>query len=271
MLVPEADVANIERQLSFGASYAGIYDALYFDKDYAAEAQFALDQIRSNSRKLPRKILDLGCGTGLHAMQLALMGISVTGVDRSVDMVGVAEKRKESLPEDLRERLEFRVGDIRTIDFHRRYDAVFSLFHVISYVTEDKDLEATFQTVRRHLNVGGAFIFDFWYGPAVLRDPPRPRVKTTQVGQKHIQRKANPKWDRKRCVVCVNYDIEIKDTANGELIREREQHFVRYFFLDEIEKRLGATGFQIVRFGEWLTGDPPSDNSFGVYALAKAI
>ena len=81
--------------MSFGATYASIYDDLYAEKDYAAEAQFVLDQIRTAAPQAPLRILDLGCGTGLHAMQLAMAGISVTGVDRSADMVAVAEKRKE--------------------------------------------------------------------------------------------------------------------------------------------------------------------------------
>jgi spermidine synthase len=107
-------------------------------------------------------------------------------------MVAIAEQRKESLSEDLRERLEFRVGDMRTIDFHHRYDAVFSLFHVISYMIEDLDLESTFQTARRHLNADGVFIVDFWYGPAVLRHPPQPRKKRIQERERCIQRNSIP-------------------------------------------------------------------------------
>lgn len=256
--------------LSFGATYASIYDALYREKNYAAEAQFALAQVRTIVPQAPLQILDLGCGTGLHAVQLAQVGISATGVDRSPDMVAIAEKRKELLSEELRARLHFQVGDIRMIDFDHRYDAVLSLFHVISYMIMDDDLERTFQTARRHLNVGGAFLFDFWYGPAVVRDPPRQRVKTTSVGERYIQRRTIPELDRERRVVCVNYDIEIKNIASGETTRGQEQHFVRYFFLNELESKLVASRFELIRFGEWLTGSFPSDTTFGVYGLAKA-
>jgi SAM-dependent methyltransferase len=256
--------------LNFGATYASIYDELYAEKDYAAEAQFALDQIRTIAPQTPMHILDLGCGTGLHAMQLAKAGISVTGVDRSADMVAVAEKRKELSSEELQGRLHFKIGDIRTIDLNCRFDAVLSLFHVISYVIDDDDLERTFQTVRRHLNVGGTFLFDFWYGPAILRVPPQQGVKIVQAAGTVIHRKTIPEWDQERGLVCVNYHIEIKNIASGEITRGREQHFVRYFSTNELESRLAVSGFEVVRVGEWLAATPPSDSSFGAYILAKA-
>ena len=256
--------------MSFGATYASIYDELYAEKDYAAESQFVLDQIRTIAPQVPMHILDLGCGTGLHAMQLAKAGISVTGVDRSADMVAVAEKRRELLSEELQRRLHFRIGDIRTIDLNRRFDAALSLFHVMSYVIEDDDLERTFQTVRRHLNVGGIFLFDFWYGPAIRRDPPQRRVKIVQAAGTVIHRKTIPEWDRERGLVCVNYHIEIKNVASGEITRGREQHIVRYFSTNELKSRLAVSGFEVVRVGEWLAATPPSDSSFGAYILAKA-
>ncbi len=263
-------VINGPNCLSFGAKYVSVYDALYGDRDYAMEAQFALDQVRNVGPGTPLEILDLGCGTGLHAVQLAQTGISVTGVDRSADMIAVAGARTESLPEDLRGRLDFRVGDVRTANFFHHYDAVFSLFHVMSYMTKDSDLEATIQTARRHLNAGGAFLFDFWHGPAVVREPPRLQIKAVQAGQRHIRRKTVPEWDQARCIVRVNYDIEIKNIVSGELTQEREQHVVRYFYVDELESRLAVSGFEVVRFGEWLTGIAPSDSTFGVFALARA-
>lgn len=262
-------MTNEINSLSFGARYARVYDALYRDKNYEAEALFALDQIQNVMSFTPLEILDLGCGTGQHAVQMARAAICVTGLDRSAEMVAIARNRVKSLSKDLRKKLRFRVGDARTIFLRQRYDAVVALFHVISYMIEDSDLDAIFGTARRHVKSGGVFLFDFWYGPAVLCKPPQPRVKRVKVGETIIERRAIPRWDEQRHVVYVNYDIEI--TLGGGVSRESEQHCVRYFFLEEIKSRLLEAGFQVVRFGEWVTGTPPSDDTFSVFALAKAV
>jgi hypothetical protein len=137
-------------------------------------------------------------------------------------------------------------------------------------VIQDNDLEATFRQVRRHLNVGGVFIFDFWYGPAVLRNPPQPRMKSIQMGENYIERTSIPEWDQGSSVVCVNHDLKITNLVSGRTTREREQHFVRFFSSKRLESKLTTSGFEVKRFGEWLTGNPPSDSTFGIYAIAMA-
>jgi methylase of polypeptide subunit release factors len=63
----------------FGA-YARYYDLLYRDKDYAAEAQYVHRLIQSHALGA-RSILELGCGTGAHAVLLAGEGYRIHGVD----------------------------------------------------------------------------------------------------------------------------------------------------------------------------------------------
>ena len=52
------------------ADYAPWYDLLYQDKDYAAETAFVEARLRDHGAA-PGKLLDLGCGTGLHAIAFA--------------------------------------------------------------------------------------------------------------------------------------------------------------------------------------------------------
>lgn len=60
--------------------YARYYDVLYQDKDYAGEADFVLSCLVRRQGE-PRTLLDLGCGTGRHGLEMARRGVSVTGVD----------------------------------------------------------------------------------------------------------------------------------------------------------------------------------------------
>ena len=66
--------------------YAHYYNLLYADKDYAGETAFVLGLLRRDGRN-PQTLLDLGCGTGRHALEMAKHGVAVTGVDLSPTML----------------------------------------------------------------------------------------------------------------------------------------------------------------------------------------
>ncbi|HYR29468.1 MAG TPA: methyltransferase domain-containing protein, partial [Thermoanaerobaculia bacterium] len=73
----------------FGA-YARYYDLLNAGKNYRAEADY-VDRLLREAGVPARTILELGCGTGLHASALVDAGYDVTGVDRSETMLAAAE------------------------------------------------------------------------------------------------------------------------------------------------------------------------------------
>ena len=79
-----------------------------------------------------RTLLELGCGTGRHAEYFARHGDALYGIDLSADMLTIAQERAAQLPADLAARLRFSAGDLRTIRLEQTFDAVISLFHVMS-------------------------------------------------------------------------------------------------------------------------------------------
>jgi SAM-dependent methyltransferase len=249
--------------MTFGSKYAGLYDALYADKDYVAEAAFALAEadVAGNSA-----LVDFGCGTGLHAIEMAKKGFAVTGVDRSPDMIALAHRRAAALPPDLAQRLDFEVGDLCSTNLGRQFDAAFSLFHVICYMTDDAMLKSAFDTVRRHLPHEGVFLFDFWHADAVSKNPPERRERIVEADGKRIKRVTLPRWEPDRSLVHITY--EMHDLQDG-IVGEGETHSIRYFTRAELTHHLNASGFTVSRFGEWLTGAEPSDDSFGVYCVAR--
>ena len=257
--------------MSFGESYAKAYDAFYRTKDYPQEACFVLGKLQEIRRDTALHVLDLGCGTGLHDVELAREGHSVTGVDMSTQMLAIAEARRATLPAELRNRLCFQAGDVRSVRLGSTFDAVISLFHVMSYMAGDGDFAAALATARTHLNPGGAFLFDFWYGPAVLADPPQARERCVEAEGNRILRRTTPHWERDRDVVRIEFDVEETVLATGRSTIASEEHVMRYFFEDGLKMSLHESGFEIITYGEWLTGQAPSQSSFGVYALARAV
>ena len=214
-------------------AYARYYDLLYRDKGYAAEAEYVASHIHGRAPQAKR-ILELGCGTGAHAEHLARMGYTVHGVDLSEAMLARAEARKAALPSEVAARLSFGLGDVRTVRTGETYEAVISLFHVMSYQTTNTDLAAAFETAATHLEPGGLFLFDFWYGPAVLTQKPEVRVKRLEDDEIKVTRIAEPVMHVNESIVDVNYTVFIEVKATGKVEQVRETHRMRYLFLPEL-------------------------------------
>ncbi|HUX89915.1 MAG TPA: class I SAM-dependent methyltransferase [Gallionellaceae bacterium] len=237
-------------------SYARYYDLLYRDKDYAGESEYIAGHIRKQAPQAKR-ILELGCGTGTHAEHLARMGYTVHGVDMSEAMLARAEVRKANLPKDVAARLSFALGDVRTVRTGATYDTVISLFHVMSYQTRNVDLEATFKTASFHLQPGGLFLFDFWYGPAVLTQRPEVRVRCLEDGEIKVTRIAEPVMHVNENIVSVNYTMFIEVKATGQIEQIKENHQMRYLFLPELQCYYTDKFLECGSYA-WMTDEQPN-------------
>ena len=251
------------------ADYARYYNLLYRDKDYQGEAQFVHQQHQRYSPQTS-SLLELGSGTGRHAECLAGQGYTIHGIDISADMLQRAEARRETLDEPLQSRLTFSHGDVRHVRLSQQFDAAISLFHVISYQTSHDDLAKAFTTARQHLKPGGLFLFDFWYGPAVLSGGLAVRIKRLEDEYIQLLRIAEPQLHPNDNIVDVNYTVFMTDKET-QFIREiQETHRMRYLFQPELEQYLRRAGFSIAHFGEWMTGNPARRDSWGAYIVAAA-
>lgn len=242
-------------------AYASYYDLLYRDKDYSAEAEYVAAHIRKQTPKAKR-ILELGCGTGVHAEHLARMGYTVHGVDMSEAMLARAEARKAALPPDVAARLSFGIGDVRTVRTGETYDAVISLFHVMSYQTTNVDLKAAFETASVHLQSGGLFLFDFWYGPAVLTQKPEVRIKRLENDEIKVIRIAEPMMHVNDNVVDVNYTVFIEVKVTGQVEQINETHQMRYLFLPEMQCYFSGK-FEEAGSYAWMTDDSLNVDTWG--------
>lgn len=234
-------------------NYARYYDLLYADKDYVSEAKFVRALLKNYAPKTVR-ILELGCGTGRHAAHLAANGYRVQGIDLSRDMLKRCNALVTQVPAPVAARLAFSQGDMRNLRLHKKFDAVISLFNVICYQTSNADLRAAFETARSHIKRGGLFMFDCWYGPAVLRNLPSVRIKRVEDEAIKITRIAEPRVYPNENRVDVKYTIFLRDKKTGKTDELKELHTVRYLFKPEIGAFLEAAGFSFIAAQEWITG-----------------
>jgi len=248
-------------------NYARYYDLLYQDKDYFGEVQFIHQLIQMQAQEA-RYLLDLGCGTGIHATLLAQEGYQVHGVDLSQEMLKKAAERVSELPPELASKLSFSQGDIRQIRLNQTFDVITSLFHVISYQANNDDLLAAFQTVKAHLKPGGIFIFDAWYGPAVLREQPSVRIKRLEDEKILVTRIAEPVMYPNNNWVDVNYQVFIRDKTSGSVEELKESHRMRYLFKPEIDFLLSHCQMNVISCYEWMRDRKPGFDTWSVCFIA---
>lgn len=231
-------------------NYSAYYNLLYKDKDYRAESLYIHELIQAWNPGA-KTILNLGCGTGKHDFLLAELGYEICAVDLSKTMIDIAQA------ENGHSNIEYHVGDVRNFEIVKSFDAVVSLFHVMSYQTTEEDLQAAFQTAKKHLSTGGIFIFDCWYGPGVESDPPKHVSKMVESEMIQVRRKTTPIPYPDKHVINVQFDVQVEELASNNITCFQEVHSMRYWFNDEIKAIADEIGLMFLEYYKWMTHDKP--------------
>lgn len=263
----------------FGTGYAAVYDALYGGKDYAGESDLIAHLFALHADGPVASVLDLGCGTGGHALPLAGRGLRVTGVDRSPAMLAHARAKSAEMAAEMTAGMagatvaapEFIEADVRTLRLGRVFDAAIMMFAVLGYQHDDDALLATLASVRRHLPPSGLFLFDVWYGPAVLAQRPGDRVRTISQTDERILRTTRPELDI-RAQIC-RVDFHVLRLAGDRVVgEERETHTMRFFFDRELGLALAACGFRLEALRAFPDiGREPDETTWTVIGVARAL
>lgn len=247
--------------------YAYYYNLFYGDKDYKSEAEI-VDKILKKYGNSIKTVINFGCGTGRHDIELSKSGYSMTGIDFSKTMIEVA---KSNLQKENKDSIKYEVGDVRTFKTKGKYNAVISLFHVMSYQNSNEDIEKAFTTAFGSLDEDGIFLFDVWYGPGVLTERPETRIKEVEDQENKIIRFASPIIYANTNIVDVNYKVLITNNKTNITSCIEETHSMRYFFAPEIEILLKKVGFELIGFFDCNSLESPTFDSWTVYCIAKKV
>ena len=125
----------------------------------------------------------------------------------------------------------------------------------MSYQIKNESLYGSLKNAYEHLKVDGLFIFDFWYGPAVLTDRPSIRLKELEDENLKIYRIAIPVMHPNENIVDVNFEVIIEDKVNNNVNEIKETHRIRYLFLPELQFMLQSIGFKMLDTLEWMSLD----------------
>lgn len=118
------------------------------------------------ARQLPlphhRRVLDLCCGYGRHALGLAEQGYAVTGLERDAEAIAEARRRTVAAGQEV----AYVVGDMRALgelpELPREFDAVINMWQSLCYFDEPTNA-ALLRAIHDKLAPGGRFVVDMYH------------------------------------------------------------------------------------------------------------
>jgi len=134
-------------------NYGLTYDKESFTQGTPGECDFIESEIGLNKNA---RILDVGCGTGRHSIELAKRGYSVTGVDLSESQLYRAKEK--AIQQKVH--VDFREADARHLSFSEEYDLVMMLCEGAFPLMETDDMNfEILKNTYRALRAEGKLIF----------------------------------------------------------------------------------------------------------------
>lgn len=224
------------------AASAHLYDAIYRAfKDYAAEATTISTLVRA-AHPTARTILDVGCGTGEHALHLRNHhGFAVDGLDLDPQLLAVA---REKLPD-----ARFFEADMAMFDVGHRYDVVMCLFSSIGYLQTLERVTAALRCFRRHLAEDDMIVVEPWFAPGVLREGPG-SPKRAEAGGVRVERTSHTTVEGRLSTLIFDYRFE---DASGVRVA-REVHELGLFTQAEMMASFRDAGLAATYDSSGLTG-----------------
>jgi len=242
--------------------YSNYYDTIYKDKDYEKESDFLFLVIKKYSKIKVKNILSLGCGTASYEILLAKKGFKIVGIDRSEKMIEIAKEKKENLD------IKFKIADISNFRVNKKFDFGMAMFNIVGYMVENDMMGKMLKNVSNSLKKNALFVFDFWYGPAVLKSRPENKEKLIENG---LIRKTTQKLDIEKSIIDINFKI-IKKQNNVFKNITKENHKIRFWYFKELEYFLNKNGFKMCKICNFLDLNCKiSEKNWNTFVIAKKI
>jgi SAM-dependent methyltransferase len=206
---------------------------------------------------VPNTLLDLCCGTGTLTEQFAELGYEMAGIDLSRTMIRKAQEK--ALEKGLE--IEYIAADAGDFKFNRQFEAAYSFFDSLNYITDLGHLKKALQNVSDHLIPGATFIFDLNTSYA---------FEAKMFNQKDTRKKAtvrydwNGHYDQSSRIIKVEMDFWVGDE------KFHEQHVQRAHTEEEMLELLSDSGFEEISIYDSYTLNRPRKQSDRVhYVMTK--
>ena len=249
---------------------AKYYDLIYGNKDKVLEECNFLESIfRMYCCNRPLKILDIGCGTGSHALVLSERGYSVIGIDQSEKMIKIAKNKVEKG----REYPFFLVQNMKHIELPEKVDVAICLFNSFGYLVDDLHLEGFFASLHECLKDDSLFIFEFWNIEGVK---PTPYKRWTKRQQDNLMLYRFEQSDYHMYTGILESEKEFIVANNMDIVDNFiEVHRLKCYTVSELRLLFERYNFQLVAVFDFdkdnkIRLKKPDRRTFRIIGVAKS-
>ena len=234
------------------------YDRLTNDVDYESTVRFYSDILKREGLH-PRTAVDLACGTGSVALLLAQMGLEVTAVDLSEEMLTVAQQKAQKLENPPR----FICQPLQELRLYKGVDLAVCALDSLDYITEPGDCKEAIRRIYKALNPGGIFIFD-------VNTPEKLRAMDGQVfldEDEDVYCVWRGEFDQETNICSYGMDLFQRRGAVWE--RSFEEHREYAYSASQLKAYLKAAGFTSIAVYADREFAAPGDGEQRIYIKAR--
>jgi glycine/sarcosine N-methyltransferase len=227
----------------FYDEFAALHDRLVSFKDRKArELPFWMKLTQDFPIK---KVLDISCGTGHHAVMFKEIGLRIDAMDLSEAML--AKARENAASEHLS--IAFKKGDFRRIGetFPDTYDAIVCLGNSLPHMKGDDEVSRVLQEVVAHLVPSGLFVVEIRNYDFLMTQ--RPRFFPLSVRDNAGFIYALDYYPDE-----ITFNILYLNTKTGEFRTFQTTYYPLYF--DALKKLLAGSGLEVIQTWEDYSGAP---------------
>lgn len=209
-------------------------------------------------------VLELGVGTARTLIPIAEAGVEIVGLDNSPAMLKVARGKIDHLPEQVRSRISFVEGDMRSFSLGRKFKLITIPFRAFQHLYTPDDQRAALKCIREHLTDGGKLIFSIF------------DVRLHMVAEhsgclgnsiKKLSEFVHPVTGRRVIIWTSNsYDMEKQLVKEDRIYEELDEHgrsvgrdftqfTLRWSYRYEMQYLLELCGFEVEKlYGDYMRG-----------------
>ncbi|MBO6517198.1 MAG: class I SAM-dependent methyltransferase [Bacteroidia bacterium] len=229
------------------------YHILYGQRDYNEAKRFIENLLAYLQPVKESTFLDLACGKGRHALEIANHGYPTTGIDLSVNSIDEARKLNNPL-------LRFEVGDMRNVHFPNAFSYIFNLFTSFGYFDDHDGQKQSLDAMHAQLKAGGTLVIDYlntYKVEQLIEENPIHTLSISDI-EFHIKKRLSSQF--------ISKEISFHDKGT-------DYHFYEHVWrlsLENFQDLLENSGFEIQTiFGDYELNNFKPNTSDRLIMVAK--